>query len=147
MKKFLTAAALVSSCCLLAACSSTGTGAAADEKPVVLEGTSWMMQLPPESDCAITPMLEFGPDNRVTGDLGCNRASGRIEFDGMNIRFDKVATTRKMCGKKYMDLEAQMTNMMANARTVKLDEKGLTFLDSEGRPLMTLVPEVAAACD
>lgn len=148
MKKLLTSAVLVSCCSLLSACSVNAVTAPEEAaKPVVLEGTSWMMQVPADSECAVTPMLEFGPNNTVTGDLGCNRASGSFEFDGTNILFDKVATTRKMCGKKYMALEEQMLNMMSGARSVKLTEKGLTFLDADGKELMTMVPEMAGACN
>ena len=148
MKKLLTSAVLVSCCALLSACSVNAVKAPEEAaKPVVLEGTSWMMHVPAEAECAVTPMLEFGPNNTVTGDLGCNRASGSFEFDGTNILFDKVATTRKMCGKKYMALEEQMLNMMSGARSVKLTEKGLTFLDADGKELMTMVPEMAGACN
>ena len=52
-----------------------------------------------------------------------------------------------MCGKKYMALEEQMLNMMSGARSVKLTEKGLTFLDADGKELMTMVPEMAGACN
>ncbi len=146
MKKLLSAALLVSGFSLLAACSSTATTASKAE-PVVLEGTSWMMQVPESADCAVTPMLEFGPNNTVTGDLGCNRASGSFAFDGTNILFDKVATTRKMCAPNYMALEDQMLKMMSQARTVAKTEGGLTFYDSEGRELMTMVPEFAGSCN
>ncbi len=147
MKK-LTTAALACSCAILSACSVNAVKAPEEAaKPVVLEGTSWMMQVPAEAECAVIPMLEFGPNNTITGDLGCNRASGSFEFDGTNILFDKVATTRKMCGKKYMALEEQMLNMMSGARSVKLTEKGLTFLDADGKELMTMVPEMAGACN
>ena len=146
MKKILQAAALVCCAGALTACSTTNVDKT-NAKPVVLEGTSWMMQVPPEADCSVTPMLEFLPNNMVTGDLGCNRAHGSFQFDGTNILFDKVATTRKMCAPKYMALEDQMLKMMSGARTVKMTEKGLTFYDAQGQELMTMVPEMAGACD
>lgn len=148
MKKLLTSAALVSCCALLSACSVNAVKAPEQAaKPVVLEGTSWMIQLPADSECAVTPMLEFGPNNTVSGDLGCNRASGSFQFDGTNIYFDKVGVTRRMCGQKYMALEEKMLGMMSGARSVKLTEKGLTFLDADGKELMTMVPELAGACN
>ncbi len=146
MKKIAQAAAMICCAGALAACS-TAPAEQANSKPVVLEGTSWMMQVPPESDCSVTPMLEFLPNNMLAGDLGCNRAHGSFQFDGTNILFDKVATTRKMCAPKYMALEDQMLKMMSGARTVKMTEKGLTFYDAQGQELMTMVPEMAGACD
>ena len=37
--------------------------------------------------------------------------------------------------------------MMSGARSVKPAEKGLTFLDADGKELMTMVPEMAGACN
>ena len=84
--------------------------------------------------------------NRLAGDLGCNRASGSFQFDGHNILFDKIATTRRMCGPEFMKLEDQMLTILRDARTVEMTEKGLTFFDVNGKEIQTLVPEVAGAC-
>ena len=131
-------------CACLAGCTSTPTNKQPD--PVVLENTSWMLPLPEKSDCDTPPLLEFLPGNQLAGDLGCNRASGSFEFDGHNILFDKVATTRRMCGPAFMKLEEQMLNILSKARSVQKTEKGLTFFDVDGNEIDTLVPEVAGAC-
>ena len=122
MKKLLTSVVLVSCCALLSACSVNAVKAPEEAvKPVVLEGTSWMMQVPAEAECAVTPMLEFGPNNTVTGDLGCNRASGSFEFDGTNILFDKVATTRRVSARstwrsKSRDAQHDVRRALGEAR-------------------------------
>lgn len=128
----------------LAGCSTTVQKSSAE--PVVLENTNWMLPLPEKSDCDTPPVLEFLSGNRLVGDLGCNRASGTFQFDGHNILFDKVATTRRMCGPQFMKLEEQMLNLLSRARTVAKTEKGLTFYDADGKEVGTLVPEVAGAC-
>ena len=108
--------------------------------------TNWMLPLPEKSDCDTPPVLEFLSGNRLAGDLGCNRASGSFQFDGHNILFDKIATTRRMCGPEFMKLEDQMLTILRDARTVEMTEKGLTFFDANGKEIQTLVPEVAGAC-
>lgn len=128
---------------VLAGCSSTTTTKA---EPVVLENTNWMLPLPEKSECDTPPVLEFLSGNRLAGDLGCNRASGSFQFNGHNILFDKVATTRRMCGPEFMKLEDQMLTILRDARTVEMTEKGLTFFDADGKEIQTLVPEVAGAC-
>lgn len=61
----------------VAGCSSTTTTKA---EPVVLENTNWMLPLPEKSECDTPPVLEFLSGNRLAGDLGCNRASGRFNL-------------------------------------------------------------------
>ncbi len=127
---------------ILSGCS----GVARNVEPVALENTNWIMQLPEKSDCDTPPVLEFLPDNRLSGDLGCNRAAGSFEFDGQNILFNKVGVTRKMCAPQYMELESKMLDLLQHARTVSKSDKGLTFYDADGNEIMTLVPEEAGAC-
>lgn len=130
-------------CAAVTGCTST---TASKAEPVVLENTNWMLPLPEKSDCDTPPVLEFLSGNRLAGDLGCNRASGSFQFDGHNILFDKIATTRRMCGPDFMKLEDQMLTILRDARTVEMTEKGLTFFDANGKEIQTLVPEVAGAC-
>lgn len=131
-------------CACLAGCASAP--ATKQIEPVVLENTSWMLPLPEKSECDTPPILEFLPGNGLAGDLGCNRASGTFEFDGHNILFDKIATTRRMCGPAFMKLEEQMLNILSKARSVQKTDKGLTFFDADGKEIDTLVPEVAGSC-
>ena len=139
--------ALSAACAALAGCAAAPQADQARKaKPVVLENTSWMLPLPEKSDCDTPPVIEFLPGNELSGDLGCNRASGSFEFDGHNILFDKVATTMRMCGPAFMQLENEMSRILRDARTVEMTEKGLTFLDAQGKAINTLVPELAGAC-
>lgn len=138
---FKTLAIAAASTALLAGCAS-----APQSEPVVLENTTWMLPLAEKSDCDTPPILEFLPGNRLSGDLGCNRATGSFEFDGHNILFDKVGATKRMCGPQYMELEARMLKILSGARTVQMTEKGLTFFDADGKEIETLVPEIAGAC-
>ena len=145
MKKVNLLAALVLGATTLTACSVTTPKAPAE--PVVLAGTSWMLQVPKESDCDAPPMLEFG-DNWVAGDLGCNRARGGYTLEGNKLTFDdKMAVTRRMCSPKLMDRESKMLNAINKVRTVEKTDKGLVFYDEAGAELITLVPELSGSCN
>ncbi|MDO4937311.1 MAG: META domain-containing protein [Sutterellaceae bacterium] len=128
---------------LLSGCATQMT---APVEPVELKGTSWMLPIPKDSDCATNPILEFGEDS-FSGDLGCNRAFGPYKIEGNVLTFGAVGVTRRMCAPDYMKLEDTMLNAINNVKTVAKTDKGLTFYDASGKELVTLVPEVAGACD
>ncbi len=150
LSRFCTAAA-AATVLALAGCSTTSTAGSAAPKPsesssLQLNNTSWMMKLPKNSQCEVPPMIEFS-DDRASGDLGCNRFDGVVKISGNHLEFDQVAVTMKMCAPQYMTLENQMLNMINNARSAKQTKDTLTFFDADGKELLTLVPEVAGACD
>ncbi len=152
LSRYWTAAAAVASLAL-AGCGTASTagttGPAAETTqgtPLQLNDTSWMMKLPKNSQCEVPPMMEFS-SGRASGDLGCNRFDGAVKIDGSRIEFDQVAVTMKMCAPQYMALESQMLNVINNARSARQTKDALTFFDADGKELLTMVPEVAGACD
>lgn len=150
LSRFCSAAALVAVLALAGCGTASTAGSAAQEKAasasLQLNNTSWMMKLPKNSQCEVPPMIEFY-DNRASGDLGCNRFDGVVKIDGSRIEFDQVAVTMKMCAPQYMTLESQMLNVINNTRSARQTKDALTFFDANGKELLTLVPEVAGACD
>lgn len=148
--RFCSAAAAVA-VLALAGCGTASTAVSephenAESAGLALNNTSWMMKLPKNSQCEVPPMIEFF-DGRASGDLGCNRFDGIVKIDGSRIEFDQVAVTMKMCAPQYMALESQMLNVINNTRSAKQTRDALTFFDADGKELLTLVPEVAGACD
>lgn len=128
---------------LLTGCATHMT---APEETIELKGTSWMLPIPKDSDCATNPILEFSDDS-ISGDLGCNRAFGPYKLEGNRLTFGAIGVTRRMCAPNYMKLEDTMLNAINNVKTVSKTDKGLTFYDADGKELVTLVPEIAGACD
>lgn len=131
---------------VLAGCASQPNAPVASAEPVVLAGTSWMLPIPKDSDCATNPLIEFTAD-KMSGDLGCNRAFGGYKLEGNQLTFEAVGVTRRMCAPSYMKLEDTMLNAINNVKTVAKTAEGLTFFDADGKKLVTLVPEVAGACE
>ena len=111
-----------------------------------LNNTSWMLPLPKGSTCEVPPMIEFS-DGRASGDLGCNRFDGTVKIDGEKLQFEQVAVTMKMCAPQYMALETQMLKVLNDARSARRTNTSLTFFDKAGNEILTMVPEVAGACD
>ena len=149
LSRFATASA-AAALLALAGCgtasSTTGDAAATDAQPLQLNNTSWMMKLPKNSQCEVPPMIEFA-DGRASGDLGCNRFDGSVKIEGNRLQFDQVAVTMKMCAPQYMALESEMLNVINNARSAQQTKDALTLFDASGKALITLIPEVAGACD
>lgn len=139
MRTLLLSAFLITA---LAACTST---VMQTETTPSLKNTSWMMQLPKESDCEAAPYIEF-TDKKVAGDMGCNSFSAQYTLDGSALRFQNVAATLRLCAPEAMALENTMRRLLNDTRRVKLKDERLTFFDAAGDPIATLVPEAMGAC-
>lgn len=116
------------------------------EETIELKGTSWMLPIPKDSDCATNPILEFSADS-ISADLGCNRAFGPYKLEGNRLTFGAIGVTRRLCAPNYMKLEDTMLRAINNVKTVSKTEKELILYDADGKELVRLVPEVAGACD
>lgn len=126
----------------LPGCANTPSAPA---EPVNIANTSWMLPIPKNSSCDVSPMLEFTA-NRVNGDLGCNRIFGDYAIEGNVITFGALGVTRRMCGPEYMKLEDTMLNAINKVKTLKREKDALIFLDENGRELIRLVPDKPGAC-
>ncbi len=144
MNRFIKMTLTLSAAAILSACGSLSNQAPAED--INLAGTSWMLPVPKDSDCATNPMLEFSADS-VAGDLGCNRAHGSYKIEGNRLTFGPVAVTRRMCAPNYMKLERTMLDAINNVKTISKTESELTFYDADGKVLVTLVPELSGSCN
>ncbi|MBO5659397.1 MAG: META domain-containing protein [Duodenibacillus sp.] len=140
-------ASLLLSCLVLTACSHTTSQPVAPAAPALnVNGTSWMLPIDKEKDCEVPPIIEF--DGKTAfGDMGCNRFEAVVTISGNAMRFDNVAATARMCAPGYMRLEGRMKEMLEKTRSAQRTEKGLTFFDAAGKPILTMVPEQAGACN
>lgn len=113
---------------------------------VPLEGTSWMLELPPNSGCEVPPTLEF-TKGKVHGELGCNTFFADVVINGKEITFDHAGLTRKMCAKAFMQVEQQMLTALNATKTYSVSANSLKFFDASGKEVLHLVPEKAGACE
>ena len=131
----------------LTACSVLSTSEPQGQAPANLAGTAWELITGAPTDCSnLPPSMEFTQDNRVAGDLGCNYFNGEFKLEGKKIRFDRVASTKRMCDAQSMQMEERLIKFLSNARFVTQDENGLTFWDEKGQVLERYGKEKAGIC-
>ncbi len=137
---------LLSLTALLSTLSIAACSVAEKEDPAPeLTGTSWMMKLDSKSGCDVAPYIEF-TEKKVTGDLGCNSFSGDYKRDGNKLSFQNVAATLRMCDPASMALEEKMQRLLKDTRRIRGNPEALSFIDSKGKVILTLVPESMGAC-
>ena len=83
--------------------------------------------------------LSFADAGRISGDAGCNRFSGSVQFgDADAMRIGPVAATKRACADvARMRAETDFLSMLERVRAYRLERQGrLILLDANGSPLM-----------
>lgn len=118
----------------VAACNST---------PDVLRNTRWtpvkIGGLPVLDGSRAT--LEFAPDERVSGNGGCNRYGGSAKFDDYSLQFGALAATRMAClDAGAMDQEDRLFAAFEATHSFRKEGDELVLLDVEGKETIRLKP-------
>lgn len=80
-------------------------------------------------DGAQVPDLRFAPDGlSVSGFTGVNGFSGRAEFDGNDLRFGPLATTRRSGPVELMQIEGRYTAALTNVSAWRIEHRQLVLL-------------------
>ncbi len=87
--------------------------------------TELLGQAVPTTEPDMTPYLEFGTDNRVSGFSGCNQFTGAYEVQGLRLSFKPLATTQKAC--LNGSVEQQFISTIQGIDNFTLNESGLAF--------------------
>ena len=71
-------------------------------------------------------------DKKITGSAGCNLMNGSIDYNDATvnngIRFERIATTRKMCTPEAMQIETQILNALEKTDAFRfIDENHVGF--------------------
>lgn len=102
----------------------------AEQADLKLTGIRWkltelMGQAVPATEPDMTPYLEFGADNRVSGFAGCNQFTGAYEAEGLRLSFKPMATTQKAC--LNGSVEDQFLSTIQGIDNYSLNDSGLAF--------------------
>jgi heat shock protein HslJ len=101
-----------------------------ETKPPTLAGTAWIVTAIdgtiPLPDRAVT--IEFGEDNRISGNSTCNRFMGSCTIDGDQITVSPLAGTRMFCGAELMAQEQRFLDLLQTAQTWTLSPGGRLIL-------------------
>lgn len=82
--------------------------------------------------------LEFGTDNTVSGNSGCNTFTGTYTQDGEEIAITDVGSTMKACDEDVATLEQQYQTALQAATTVRLSGTTLDLVGVDGATQVTL---------
>jgi heat shock protein HslJ len=82
--------------------------------------------------------LEFGTDDTVSGNSGCNTFTGTYTQDGEEIAITDVGSTMMACEEAVATLEQQYQTALQAATTVRLSGTTLDLLDADGATQVAL---------
>lgn len=91
----------------VSACVAPASGSGGSP-PASMAGTRWTGVVDKSLDAASAPRLEFVTEGRVSGYTGCNMLSGTWRQEGGVVRFDAIATTKRMCLGPAGDVEKRL---------------------------------------
>lgn len=98
-----------------------------------LTGSKWLLE-----DLAgkgvldrLQTTVEFGEDNQLGGNGGCNRYNASYEIKESSFRVNSIATTFKMCSPAVMNQESQFLKALEKAQSIRLEGPYL-LIDCEG---------------
>jgi heat shock protein HslJ len=83
----------------------------------------------------------FGEDDQLTGNAGCNDYTGSYEADGDNISIGPAAVTRKFCAdpEGVMEQESEYLAALETAATYKIEGNTMNMRTSEGSTVANFI--------
>jgi heat shock protein HslJ len=107
--------------------------------PDTLDNSRWQVEMIYENEAGATvSTLQFGPDNRVSGNAGCNNFTGQFKSSGTAIDFGLLATTRKMCEPAVNGQERAYLEALDVVAVWRRAGSQLELVDAENSVLISL---------
>lgn len=82
--------------------------------------------------------VQFGAGGKVSGHAGCNRFFASYEQDGMKLKIEGIATTRKLCSDAAMKREREWLGVLKRVRAIELTHLKLILYGAKRTGLATL---------
>ncbi len=88
------------------------------------------------------PYIEFDPiAKKVSGDSGCNRITGIFEVDSANLKFSRIASTRRAClDRKAQQIETNFLRRLEQTTTFQIQGEILRLYAGD-TPILTFRSE------
>lgn len=115
-----------------------------------LAGTQWSLvtlgssgaETPIVPDSHVT--LQFGEENGVSGNAGCNSFGGSYKVENQKLEFSQVITTLMACTpEEVMQQEREFLNALNNAASFEISNGNLQIKDQAGQFVLNFEPFVA----
>jgi heat shock protein HslJ len=97
-----------------------------------LAGTRWMGVIDASIDKRFAPWLEFVAEGRVSGYTGCNLLNGAWRFDGGEVRFGPLVTTKRACAGPEEAIERRVLAALNERARVTREADRLVFTTPSG---------------
>ncbi len=104
-----------------------------------LAGSEWLVtDGNPSSQDATEQTIRFGSDQKVSGNAGCNKFSGKFTIQGDQLAIGPLMVTRMFCDADLMQQETALLKALANVKTFKGNHMTLVLMDKDMSILRTL---------
>lgn len=84
----------------------------------------------------LVPYLDFLPENKVSGYLGCNRFQSAISLQAGSAVFGPVMSSKRYC-MQSMALEMAFAEALKQTAAMEINGKVMTLKDASGQVLLT----------
>ncbi|MGU3574858.1 META domain-containing protein [Brucellaceae bacterium C25G] len=84
--------------------------------------------------------LSIKEDGSVSGSGGCNRYFGKVEIKEEDLTFGQMGSTFMMCPPALMDQERKFFDILAAAKSYKIELGKLLLLNEQNEKIATLSP-------
>lgn len=86
------------------------------------------------------PVMQISPDNRVSGNTGCNGFGAELRFNRREIEFSRAISTQMACQPPVMRQERAFLSLLGDVRRYEFSQRNnkLLLQDRRGRTLIQL---------
>jgi heat shock protein HslJ len=104
-----------------------------------LAGSEWLVTNgDPSSQVVKDQTIRFGSDQKISGNSGCNRFSGKFTIQDDQLKIGPLMVTRMFCNADLMQTENAFLKLMAEVKFFKANHMTLVLMDEEMSILLTL---------
>ena len=106
------------------------------EKQITLNNKWKVVSMRGFEDLKINPTIQFDAnEKKISGFAGCNNYFGNYDPESNQLDLSKMGMTRKMC--PDMTIENTFTNHLRNVSYYKIENKALSFYNTNNEALIT----------
>jgi heat shock protein HslJ len=120
---------------ILTACSA-GTPQSIQGRWQLVSHGSASAQTPAAAD--VDAFIEFGADEQLSGNVGCNGFGGEYKVEGDGITFGPIISTEMFCEGPVGEQEATTLAVLSESATFVLDGDVLTITSADGNSVIVL---------
>lgn len=80
--------------------------------------------------------IQMASDGRVGGNTGCNNFFGDYKLDGLNLGFDALGMTKKLCSETLNKQEADFLAAIPNIKSYDFTDGKLQLTDDAGKAVI-----------